>query len=112
MLCHLSALLGWLGNGLLWVAGPLILWLVKRNDHPFIDDQGKESVNFHLSLLIYALGIVVVGVPTLIIGIGLVILIVGGIALAIIQPVFSIIAAIQASNGMPYRYPMTIRFLK
>ena len=42
LICHLSAFVGLLGNGIGFLLGPLVLWLIKKGDDPFVDDQGKE----------------------------------------------------------------------
>src|SRR4051794_18465566 len=56
MFCHLSSLLGVvLVVPGLNIIGPVVMWLLKREEHPFIDDQGKEAVNFHISMAIYGL---------------------------------------------------------
>lgn len=104
MLCHLSALVGLLGNGIGFFLGPLIVWLIKKEEHPFIDDQGKEAVNFQITMFIafmiaLVLSFVLIGIPLL-------------LALGVLEIVFPIIAAIQASNGTHYRYPLAIRFIK
>ncbi len=101
MAAHLSALLG------AWVAlafvGPLVIWLVKREEHPFIALHAKEALNFNISVLIYAavafiLAFVLIGIPLLVaIGVGWLVL--------------TVVAAVKASGGQPYRYPLTIRFL-
>ena len=104
VLCHATALAGffvpWAGH----ILGPLIVWLAKRNDSPEIDEHGKESLNFQISMLIYN---VVAGVLCLVL-IGFVIL---GI-LHILNLVLVIIASIQASEGKFYRYPLAIRLIK
>ncbi len=104
MLCHLSALVGLLGNGIGFFLGPLIVWLIKKEEHPFIDEQGKEAVNFQITMFIafmiaLVLSFVLIGIPLL-------------LALGVLEIVFPIIAAIQASNGAHYRYPLAIRFIK
>jgi uncharacterized Tic20 family protein len=102
--CHMIALVGLLGNGIGFVVGPMILWLIKREDHPFIDEQGKEAVNFQITmciaLLISALLIFVV--------IGFFLLPIVGI----VDVVLTIIAGLKAANGEHYRYPFAIRFIK
>ena len=103
-LCHASALLGVFLHFPGHLIGPLIVWLVKRGDAPEIDAHGKEALNFQISMLIYN---IVAAVFCLIL--------VGFVFLAILwvlNAVFVIIAAIQASNGKFYRYPMTIRFIQ
>ncbi|MFN2508714.1 MAG: DUF4870 domain-containing protein [Chthoniobacterales bacterium] len=83
---------------------PLIVWLMKRDESPEIDAHGKEAVNFQISMLIYT---VVAAVFCLIL-IGFVFLAI----LWVLNAVFVIIAAIHASDGKFYRYPMTIRFIQ
>ena len=104
VLCHASALAGffvpWAGH----ILGPLIVWLAKRGDSAEIDEHGKESLNFQISMLIYNL---IAGVLCLVL-IGFVIL---GI-LHILNLVLVIVASIQASEGKLYRYPITIRLIK
>ena len=104
MLCHLSALVGLLGNGIGFLLGPLIVWLIKRDEHPFIDEQGKEAVNFQITMFIglfvaAILVFVLIGIPLL-------------FALMILMIVFPIVAAIKVSNGERYRYPFAIRLIK
>ncbi len=103
MLCHLSALAGYLlplGN----IIGPVLVWQLKKNEFPSVDEHGKEAVNFQISVSIYflvglLLSLVLIGIPLLFaIGIGSLVLI--------------IIASIKANNGEFYRYPLTIRFIK
>lgn len=102
MACHLAAFAGWV-IPLGWILGPLIVWLIKRNEFPFVDEQGKEAVNFQLSVIIYG---IVAGILCLLL-IGFVLL----IALAIFQIVLVIVATVKVSNGEHYRYPLTIRFI-
>jgi uncharacterized protein len=104
VLCHATALAGffvpWAGH----ILGPLIVWLAKRGDSPEIDEHGRESLNFQISMLIYN---VIAGVLCLVL-IGFVILAI----LHILNLVLVIVASIQASEGKFYRYPITIRLIK
>jgi hypothetical protein len=103
-LCHASALLGVFLHFPGHVLAPLVVWLAKRDDSPEIDAHGKEALNFQISMLIYN---AVAAVFCLIL--------VGFVFLAILwvlNAIFVIIAAIQASDGKLYRYPMTIRFIQ
>lgn len=104
MLCHLLALSGLLGNGIGFLLGPLVAWLVKREDHPFIDVQGREAVNFQITMFLA----LIVCVPFAFLLIGIPVM----IAIGILMVVFPIIGAIQASEGKSYRYPLTIRFIQ
>ena len=101
---HASALLGVFIHFPGHLLAPLILWLVKRDDSPELDAHGKEAVNFQISMLIYN---AIAAVFCLVL--------VGFFFLAVLwvlNAVFVIIAAIQASDGKFYRYPMTIRFIQ
>jgi uncharacterized Tic20 family protein len=104
VLCHASALLGFFVPAAGHILGPLIVWLAKRGDAPEIDAHGKESLNFQISMLIYA---VISGILCLIV-IGFFLL----ALLHILNVVFVIVASIQASEGKFYRYPVAIRFIK
>jgi len=103
--CHLIALCGIVvpvpAANLL---GPLILWLVKREDGAFIDDQGKESLNFQISLFLYALVCLLLTV----IGIGFLLL----LPLLLFGLVCVILASIKSSEGVAFRYPACIRLIK
>ena len=104
MLCHLSALSGLLGNGIGFFVGPLLVWLIKREDHPFIDRQGKEAVNFQITMFI----ILFASIILCLVLIGFLFLILIGFVMVI----FPIIAAVRANDGHEYRYPISIRFIK
>lgn len=107
MFCHLAGL-GWL----LWwivpiiggVIGALIMWQIKKDTHPFVDEHGKEAFNFQTSMLIY--WAIAVLLCFTCIGFFLLPLVM------ILDIVFAIIAAVKANNGHHYRYPLTIRFIK
>ena len=103
MLCHLGGIAGALfpfGNVIL----PLIFWQIKKDEFPFVDDQGKEALNFQISISIYALATI----PLFCIVIGPFVL---G-AVSIFSLVMLIIAAIKANNGEKYRYPLCLRLIK
>ena len=83
--------------------GPLIIWLIKKDQSPFVDDQGKESLNFQLTVLIGYL----IGGATSCLFIGLLILVIW-----VLSIVFGIMGAIAANKGEAYRYPFNIRMIK
>lgn len=104
MFCHLA--------GLIWmlpcplpiiggVVGALILWQIKKDDHPFIAENGRRAVNFQISMLIYAVGLTIT-----VIGIFLLPVV------AVLNIVFTIIAAIKAGDGKDYDYPLSIELIK
>jgi uncharacterized protein len=103
MLCHLLSFSGYLipfGS----VLGPLIIWLIKKDEIPFVNDQGKESLNFQLTMLIA----VIVSAILMFVVIGFLLF---GV-LIIYQIIVVIMASIKANEGVRYRYPYTIRFIK
>lgn len=110
MVAHLSALAGFLipfGN----VIGPLIVWLVKKDTLSFVDDQGKEALNFNINVAIAILCLIAVGTLLLVILIGFLFYLAAG-AVAIAALVFIVIAGIKANEGQAYRYPFIIRLIK
>jgi uncharacterized Tic20 family protein len=104
MFCHLAGLGGFIIPAIGSVIGPLIIWQLKKDVDPFIDQNGKEAMNFQISMLIY--GIVAGLLCFLCVGMFLL------PAVAIVDLVFLIIAAIKANNGEAYRYPLSIRLIK
>ena len=109
MLAHLSALSA-LVTGVGSIIGPLVVWLIKKDEYPFVNDQGKEALNFHLTMLI---AYVALGLLTCVtIGFGALLTVPLMIVVAIFEMVFSIVAGVQANQGVAYRYPLTIRMIK
>jgi len=107
--CHLSALSGWLTGGVGWIAGPLIVWLLKKSELPGVDAHGKEALNFQISIFLYSIGMLLVAFLTC--GLGGILLFPVAIVLGLAQIVFTVIAGIKASNGELYRYPFTVRLV-
>ena len=103
MLCHLLALAGIVvpfGN----VIGPLVIWLIKKDEIPFVNEQGKEALNFQITL---AIGMLIC-IPLVFVIIGLPLL----MALGIFSLVMTIIASIKANDGVHYRYPFRLQLIK
>ena len=103
MLCVLSQFLSYF-SGFGGLIVPLIIWLLKRDSSKFIDQVGKETVNFQITLLILA-----------VIGAILCVILIGGLLLfllGIYSIVTTIIAAVKANEGVVYRYPVCFRFIK
>ena len=103
MICHLLVFSGYLipfGN----LIGPLVLWLIKKDTMPFVDDQGKEVLNFQITLII--VGVVCFLTAFLILP-ALV-----GLVIFVAALVFTIIGAIKANEGVAYRFPFTLRLIK
>ena len=113
MFAHLSSLVAFALGGMMFI-GPLLVWLIKKNEMKFVDDQGKEALNFQLNMLVLMLGVGVIGLPLTFLTLGFggflaVPLALGVVALSIVMPV---IAGIKANAGEAYRYPYIIRVIK
>lgn len=98
MLCHLLAIF----TGFV---GPLIIWLVKKDEAPFVDDQGKEALNFQITIAIATIACAVL-IPAGVVGCALLPL------LYLANVVLCIMGATRAHAGERYRYPVCIRFIK
>ena len=97
MLCHLLAIFT-------SFVAPLIIWLIKKDEEPFVDQQGKEALNFQITVILAMfvaglLTVLCIGVPLL-------------FAIPVVDLVFCIIASVKASNGVAYRYPVSLRLIK
>lgn len=103
MLCHAAALLGCVIPFANLVA-VYVLWNSKKGLSPFVDEHGKESLNFQITTLIAVL----IALPLIFVIIGFFLLFVIGIAYLVL----TIMAAIKANDGLPYRYPFAIRLIK
>lgn len=110
MLCHLSALCGLLVPSFGAVLGPLVIWLIKRNDHPDIDANGKESLNFQISILIYTWVLGAVGAATLFLLVGFA-FIFAAFLISVGGLIYAILGAVRTSNGEPHRYPFALRLV-
>ncbi len=103
LLLHLSQLAGFI----IPYAGlvlPLVMWLTNKDDFPEVDRHGKMIVNWMISLTIYLIGasvlmLLLIGIPLLII-------------LGLLALIFPIIGGVNANNGILWRYPLSIEFLK
>ena len=103
MFCHLSALSGFIipfGN----LIGPLIIYSMKKEEYAFVADQGKESLNFQISVMIYLIAgglISIFFVGFILFG-----------ALILVSLVLTVVASVRANDGEYYRYPLTIKFIQ
>jgi len=104
MFCHLAALSVYIGIPLGNILGPLIIWIIKKDEFPLVMVHGKMAINFQISMTIYAivsllLVMVLIGFPLL-------------FAVGITDLVFIIISAVKTNKGESFKYPLTIQFLK
>ena len=103
MYCHLAGFAGLLvpfGN----VLGPLLIWIIKKEEYPFVEVEGKEALNFQITVSIAAiiaglLSVVLIGIPLL-------------IAIGILAIIFMIKAVMETNEGRPYRYPFNLRLVQ
>ncbi|MGQ1890845.1 DUF4870 domain-containing protein [Thermophagus sp. OGC60D27] len=103
MYCHLASFAGLIvpfGN----LLGPLIVWLIKKDEYAFVEQEGKESLNFQITVSIATLiagllSVVLIGIPLL-------------IAIIILDFVFVIKAIMAANDGRSYQYPFNLRLIK
>ena len=103
MYCHLAGFAGLLvpfGN----VLGPLLIWIIKKEEYPFVEVEGKEALNFQITVSIAAiiaglLSVVLIGIPLL-------------IAIVILAIIFMIKAVMETNEGRPYRYPFNLRLVQ
>jgi uncharacterized Tic20 family protein len=103
MLCHLSSFAGFFfpfGG----VLGPLICWLSRKDDSQWVNINGRNSINFQLSVLLY----MVLAIPLCFIIVGFPIIFV----LVTLKVICVIIASIKASKGELFRYPFVIPFIQ
>lgn len=115
MFAHLSALVGGaltgaIGGGWGCFIGPLIIWLLRKDSMPFVDDQAKEALNFNITVAIAFVALLLLTVLTL--GIGVVLTIPLWIVIGVFWLVFTIIAGVKANDGVRYRYPFALRLIK
>jgi uncharacterized protein len=99
LLCHISGIL----TGFV---GPLVIWLIKKDESAYVNDQGKEALNFQITLFIIHAAIIVVSIISCGITLPLALVVYFG------SIVLMIMAAMKANEGAYYRYPMTLRLVK
>ena len=115
MFAHLSVLIGglvtsgWAGSVGFFI-GPLVIWLMKKDTMPFVNDQAKEALNFAITVSIACVVLVMLTILSL--GIGALLTIPLMMAIGIAALVLVIIAAIKANEGVAYRYPFALRLVK
>jgi len=128
---HISSFSTLIGIPLGSVVGPLVTWLIWRDQSKFVDANGKEAVNFNLSILLYQFLVVVIGLILFLSPIlsmaatddagplsiilslpGLWLFLTGIGLLSLVRIVLVLVATIKAGNGELYHYPLSIRFIK
>ncbi|MCP3903027.1 MAG: DUF4870 domain-containing protein [Planctomycetes bacterium] len=107
MAAHLTALSGFIGVPFGNIIGPLVVWLIKKDEMPYVDDQGKEALNFQITALIVFIVLGVMSIIPLVFCVTIPLI----AALGIVVLVLTIIAGVQANTGRAYRYPFSWRFI-
>ena len=102
MLTHLLAFSIFIGIPFGNVIGPLIVYLIKKDEYEFVAEQGREVLNFQITWSL----IFIISAIMIVVGIGILMLIAFGIAWLVLV----ILGTVSASNGTPYKYPFTIEF--
>lgn len=105
MLAHLL-------GGLFFFVGPLIIWLLKKEESPFVNDQGKEALNFQITVAIALVAATIVGSILAFIpfaGACLAPLVFAVVPIG--NLVFAILGCMAANKGTPYRYPFALRLI-
>ena len=103
MFSHLVVFLGFI-IPFASIIGPLVIWMIKRDEMPFVEDQGKESLNFQITMMLAT----IVSALLMFVLIGFVLIVV----VLVFQVIVVIIASIKANEGVYYRYPLSFRFIK
>src|SRR5262249_39739124 len=99
LLAHLSALIAiWLGG--LSFLGPLLVWLIKKDQSPFVADQSKEALNFQLAVFIVTMICTITCVGLILVPV-----------IFVADIVYSVLAGVEANKGVYYRYPYTFRLI-
>ncbi|MHC4224148.1 MAG: DUF4870 domain-containing protein [Planctomycetota bacterium] len=103
MLCHLAGISMYVGVPVGNIVGPLVIWLIKKDEYRLVDEQGKIALNFQISWAIYIAGAIflslfLIGIPILIV-------------LVILQFILTIVGAVKVNNHQPWSYPISFNFL-
>ncbi len=114
--CHLAALAFYIGIPFGNILGPLIIWLLKRNEYGLVDEQGKQALNFQISFMIYAiagiaLAIIFALIP-LLVEAAYIVIVICVFLLFLLDLILIIVATVKTANGEYYKYPLAIQFFK
>jgi len=93
MLCHILGILGFIA--------PLIIWLTERDRHRFVDEHGRDAMNYQISFMLYLIALCITIIGSFLVPV-----------LMIVHVVLSIMGALKAYQGQPWHYPIALKFLK
>ncbi|HUQ69665.1 MAG TPA: DUF4870 domain-containing protein [Planctomycetaceae bacterium] len=105
MLCHLSSFLTIFAGAN--VIAPLVIWMIKRDTSPLVADQGKEVLNFQITMIILYAVMIACFISVILFPLGIIL----AVLLPLWHLVLTIIGAIKAYDGQHYRYPLNIRLI-
>lgn len=95
-------------GGITYILGPLLIWLIKKDESPFVQDQGKEAINFQITVIIALAVASAAGLIPF----------VGGCVAPLLWPVvvvgnliLAILGGLEANKGIIYRYPFCLRLI-
>ena len=113
LFCHVLAFAGYvipLGH----IVGPLVLWLVKRQSDPAVDEHGKEVLNFQISITLYSVAafIVFMVLAFALNSFGFFLLVLAMLGVMVFDIVCTVRGAVAASRGQSYRYPLSMRLIR
>jgi uncharacterized Tic20 family protein len=106
-IAHLSAFTAFFG--IPSFIGPLVVWVLVKDRDAFVAEEAREALNFNLSVLLYVVVAIVAMIATL--GLGLIVIIPAALVAAPAWLVLTVLAAVRAADGRPYRYPLTMRLV-
>ena len=104
MACHLSAFFGLIILPLGAILGPLCIWMLKKKHHPFINNSGKEALNFQISMMLWFL----LSLALIRFGVGIFLI----ITIEVLNIIFIIMATFSAAKGRDFHYPLSIRIIR
>ena len=102
--CHLSSFAAFIGIPFGNILGPLVVWLIKKNEMPLVDEEGKSALNFQISMTIYTLVVLVL----CLVAVGFLLI----VPIILANIILVIIASVKTSNGEKFQYPCTIHLIK
>lgn len=106
MFAHLSMLSMYI-TGFGFIVGPIVVWLMKRDESAFVDECGREATNFAISCSIWLVASIAMAFTIVLLPVAFLIWIFGGLAATIL----CVIAGLKANQGEVYRYPLTLRLI-
>lgn len=115
LFAHIGGLIGAaLGVGAAGFLVPLVIWLIKKDQSRFVEDQAKEALNFHITLFLAAATLAIGGFifSVLTLGLGFLVVFPIGVLLWLYGIAMPIIAAMKSNAGELYRYPFTMRLVQ